>query len=295
MKKLIFILLFFLLTACEGNDRPSGENCIAMTRERIGETSSSRPNPSPTTTTTVYHPGNLDSTVAGDNYNTYGTEDTNTDEEGSSFAGELFAFLFKSLWYAISNPRYTDYPYEAGQNVYYVYPPSYRYVIESNAVGDFKSRSSPFSLHAETAAAYLLADTYSASAKLSFNLSGFHMNALFEKIFSGSQSIYLFTYNAGFSIVFPDFMITGFLGLEFTDMTGNVFFSRGVQLQIFFPAKITFDGNYMRSSVNYAVIDRLDLSIGYTAGRFQFGAGFIYENFSGISYYGPLLKISFWI
>lgn len=279
------ILLLAVLTGCTDGSTVAGEHRIERTQNRID--SAAHSGHSASTSTTVF-PSAYDNS-GGEPLDESLSEDTNytADSPFGRLLGETFEFVF---FYT----RYADYPNEDGRSARFVYPPLRRYCV-TNDEESFLRSTKALSLRVDVSGSYLYLDTFGAGAKCAVDISGFHLDAGYENIFAGTEGFALFDFDAGLSVAFSDVLITGFLGVSLNTLTSGTFFNRGIEVQAFLPRRLLFDACYLRCSLENAVIDRAVLSLGLSAGRLGIFAGAAYENYSGITYLGPIIKISVWL
>jgi hypothetical protein len=204
--------------------------------------------------------------------------------------------------------RYKDYYYPdiywTYDNPYYdVIYDEYTYVDDSDLIYERpiyteQPRRRTAFLISSVEAAYLgkdIRDTYGVTAKISANLFALHFNCFYQNIFSSEESLTLYSINGGYSFVIQNFILTPFVGAFYIEPLEEARLSYGANLQIFFPENINLDLYTINSSYGSLNFNNFSASLNREFYRFNFGLGFNYNNYAGVSFSGPLAKLSFWL
>jgi len=185
------------------------------------------------------------------------------------------------------NVRYSNYPY-AGDTDY-------------NFSGLSYSENPPEKiafLYSSAEASYLgkdVRDTYGATAKISGNIYSLNFNYFYHRIFSSEESISFYSLNGGIYFALADFTLTPFIGAFYVETVDEIRFSYGANLQVFFPGNYILDLYNINSSYGSLNFNHISASLNYALYRFNIGLGFNYNNYAGVSFSGPLVKLSFWL
>jgi len=153
-------------------------------------------------------------------------------------------------------------------------------------------------LNSSVEAAYLgkdIDDTYGVTAKISANLYNLHFNCFYQSIFSSEESLTLYSINGGFSFSVQNVTFTPFLGAFYIEPLEEARFSYGVDLQVFLPDNYNLDLYTLNSSYGSLNFNNFSASLNHAFYRFNVGLGFNYNDYAGVSFSGPLVKLSFWL
>ena len=204
------------------------------------------------------------------------------------------------------NKRYNNYYYPDIYWTYdYRYPDvsyyDYTYVDESelispNPMREYKKPKKIISLNSSLEAAYLgkdIDDTYGATAKVSANLFSFHFNCFYQNIFSSEESLTLYSINGGYSFSLQNVTLTPFIGAFYIEPLEEAELSYGANLQIFLPDNYSLDLYTLNSSYGSLNFHNFSATLNRELYIFNIGMGFNYNNYAGISFSGPIVKLSF--
>ncbi len=153
-------------------------------------------------------------------------------------------------------------------------------------------------LNSSVEAAYLgkdIDDTYGVTAKISANLYNLHFNCFYQNIFSSEEKLTVYSINGGMSFATNSFILTPFLGAFYIEPLEEARFSYGANLQVFLPVNYILDLYTLNSSYGSLNFNNFSASLNYAFYRFNVGLGFNYNNYAGVSFSGPLVKLSFWL
>jgi hypothetical protein len=154
-------------------------------------------------------------------------------------------------------------------------------------------------LNSSVEAAYLgkdINDTYGVTAKVSANLYSFHFNCFYQNIFSSEESLTLYSINGGYSFTAQNVMLTPFIGAFYIEPLEKARFSYGANLQIFFPDKYNLDLYTLNSWYGSLNFNNFSASLNRVFyNRLNIGMGFNYNNYAGVSFSGPIVKLSLWL
>ncbi len=152
-------------------------------------------------------------------------------------------------------------------------------------------------LNSSVEAAYLgkdIDDTYGVTAKISANLYSLHFNCFYQNIFSSEESLTLYSINGGINLATQSFIFTPFIGAFYIEPLEEARFSYGADLQIFLPYNnYNLDFYTLNSSYGSLNFHNFSASLNYEFYKLNFGLGFTYNSYAGISFSGPLAKFSF--
>ncbi len=185
------------------------------------------------------------------------------------------------------NVRYSDYPYAGDTD----------YNFSGLSFGDNSPEKIAF-LYSSLEASYLgkdIRDTYGATAKISGNFYSLNFNYFYHRIFSSEESISFYSLNGGIYFALANFTLTPFVGAFYVETVDEIRFSYGANLQIFFPGNYILDLYNINSSYGSLNFNHFSASLNYAVYRFNIGLGFNYNNYAGVSFSGPLVKLSFWL
>jgi hypothetical protein len=185
------------------------------------------------------------------------------------------------------NVRYTDYPYADNSD----------YIFSGLIYTDNSPEKIAF-LYSSVEASYLgkdIRDTYGATAKISGNLYSLNFNYFYHRIFSSEESVSFYSINGGIYFALANFTLTPFLGAFYVETVDEVRLSYGANLQVFLPSNYILDLYNINSSYGSLNFNHLSGSLNYALYRFNIGLGFNYNNHAGVSFSGPLVKLSFWL
>jgi len=216
--------------------------------------------------------GSSDSNNSGGGSSDY--NDTSSEPGGCMFG---FFDLFGQV-------RYADHPY-SGQC-------PYNFVGSANACP--KNEKFVF-LQVDVEGTYLFEDTYGINAKASMDLTVLRVTMFYQTVMEPGDYFNVFSGNAGFTIPIGDGMLHLFAGFYLMDIISEMLFSFGTEFTYFFPANIILDIYSLNAFYGDLGFHTLSCSISYAIGNFSIGAGFNYNYYAGITFMGPLLKITMWI
>ena len=153
-------------------------------------------------------------------------------------------------------------------------------------------------LYSSVEAAYLgkdIRDTYGATAKISANLYSLHFNCFYQSVFSSEESLTLYSINGGFYFATNYFILTPFVGALYIEPLEEARLSYGANLQIFLPDNYNLDLYTLNSSYGSLNFNNFSASLNREFFIFNVGLGFNYNNYAGVNFSGPLVKLSFWL
>ena len=203
---------------------------------------------------------------------------------------------YKDYYYPDIYWTYDNNYYDAG---YY----DYTYVDDSDLIlkrptYEYKQPRRIAFLTSSVEAAYLgkdIRDTFGATAKISANLYSLHFNCFYQSIFSSEESLTLYSVNGGFYFATQNFMLAPFLGAFYIEPLEEARLSYGANLQIFFPENFNLDLYTLNSSYGSLNFNNFSASLNREFYRFNVGLGFNYNNYAGVTFSGPLARLSFWL
>ncbi|MBN1799818.1 MAG: hypothetical protein JW822_14670 [Spirochaetales bacterium] len=196
---------------------------------------------------------------------------------GSGEASGCMIDLFNDL-------RYANYPYD----------PSNPYNFAGWADQSPDNEKMGY-LQADVEGLYLFEDTYGVNAKASVNLSFIRVHCFYQFVFEPEDYFNVFSGNLGFTIPVADGMLHVFAGFYLMDIISEVTFSFGGEFTYFFPANMIFDVYSLNTFFGELGFHTFSCSVSYAVGNFSFGGGFNYNHYAGITFMGPMLKITLWI
>lgn len=204
--------------------------------------------------------------------------------------------------------RYRDYYYP---DIYWVYDNTYydrtyydyTYVDDSDLIYERpiyteQPRRRIAFLTSSVEAAYLgkdIRDTFGATAKISANLYSLHFNCFYQNIFSSEESLTLYSINGGYSFATQNFIVTPFIGAFYIEPLEEARLSYGANLQVFLPDNFNLDLYTINSSYGSLNFHNFSASLNREFYRFNVGIGFNYNNYAGVSFSGPIARLSFWL
>lgn len=213
------------------------------------------------------------------------TSENNT-ESFASFFAQIFIF---AVSYSFTY-RYADYPYADPGNFNF-----------NRSFADQKTNRRNYQIAFANITAdytYMFDSIHSIGTKVSINLLALNLNCVYQEIYSPNDYFSTLTANAGLTLLnFENLMLDGFLGVFWQSFHKKNLLSGGFALKVFFNRKIYFDyygvfsydGEYdMGFSMHTA-------SLNYSLKMFSIGLGLNYNNYVGVEYVGPSLKLSFWL
>ncbi len=206
--------------------------------------------------------------------------------------------------------KYKDYPYWIYDDVYFYEPPiiitdvvydDYTYIDDSDLISRSPMytyrhpRKIPF-LNSSVEAAYLgkdIRDTYGVTAKISANLFSLHFNCFYQNVFSSDEKLTIYSVNGGVSFALYDFALTPFIGAFYIEPLEEARFSYGANLQIFLPDNYNLDLYTINSSYGSLNFNNFSASLNREFYVFNVGLGFNYNNYAGVNFSGPFVRLSF--
>jgi hypothetical protein len=192
--------------------------------------------------------------------------------------------------YLVYDYRYPDVSY---YDYYYVDEPE---LIYSRPTHEYRRPRKTILLNSSVEAAYLgkdIDDTYGATAKVSANLFSFHFNCFYQNIFSSEESLTLYSINGGYSFSVQNVTLTPFIGAFYIEPLEEAELSYGANLQIFLPDNYSLDLYTLNSSYGSLNFNNFSASLNHELYIFNVGMGFNYNNYAGVSFSGPFVKLSF--
>ena len=138
-------------------------------------------------------------------------------------------------------------------------------------------------------------DTYGVTAKASANLYSLHFNCFYQSIFSSEESLTIYSVNGGYSFTVQNVTLTPFIGAFYIEPLEEARLSYGANLEIFLPGNYSLDLYSINSSYGSLNFHNLSASLNYEFYRLNLGLGFNYNNYAGVSFSGPLARLSFWL
>ncbi len=136
-------------------------------------------------------------------------------------------------------------------------------------------------------------DTYGVTAKVSANLYSFHFNCFYQNVFSSEESLTLYSINGGYSFTVENVTLTPFIGAFYIEPLEEAELSYGADLQISLPDNYNLDLFTLNSSYGSLNFHNFSASLNRTFHIFNIGMGFNYNNYAGVSFSGPLARLSF--
>lgn len=198
---------------------------------------------------------------------------------------------YSDIYWIYDNPSYDviydDYTYTDNSDL-----------ILSRPIFEHKQPRRIAFLYSSVEAAYLgkdIRDTYGATAKISANLYSLHFNCFYQSVFSSEESLTLYSINGGFYFATNHFILTPFVGALYIEPLEEARLSYGANLQIFFPDNYNLDLYTLNSSYGSLNFNNFSASLNREFYRFNIGLGFNYNNYAGVDFSGPLVKLSFWL
>jgi len=187
----------------------------------------------------------------------------------------------------VTDVRYDDYSYVDDSDL-----------ISPSPIYTNKQPRKIIFLNSSVEATYLgkdIDDTYGITGKISANLYSLHFNCFYQSIFSSEESLTLYSINGGFSFTTQSFTLTPFIGAFYIEPLEEAQLSYGANLKIFLPDNYNLDLYTLNSSYGSLNFNNFSASLNYEFYRFNIGLGFNYNNYAGVSFSGPLAKLSFWL
>ncbi len=214
-----------------------------------------------------------------------------TDEE-DALGWTIFKAVFRLFFEVMSHVRYGEYPYSVEGSFHYADFVDHK--DEEHINSDF-DRIMNFNIDLETA--YLGNETFSLNNRFRFNLSALHFNMNQQSIWSGSQYFNSLSFNLGLNLSIKNFQFSTFMGAYELNwpLFHHWFPSLGFSSMIFFPANVWLDYYGHFAIDKYITINMHELSLNYSIDRFSIGAGYVYYDYAGIVFRGPLIRFSLWI
>ncbi len=192
--------------------------------------------------------------------------------------GKLFVMVAMSTEYA-------DYPY--ADNSDFAFSRFKSDTEDGSSIGFLKLTYEP---------SYLSDGIWGMTGRFEGALTILYASCLYQYNFSDVNRFSVFTFNGGIQIPVSNVALRLFIGgFSMPDVLDRVYISFGGSLEIFFPNNIVFEIYSVNSITDYLQFYILSSSLGVSLWRFTLGAGFSYYNYVTYAYYGPTIKLSFWI
>jgi hypothetical protein len=236
----------------------------------------------------------------------YGRDDKN--KHGHDYVHDHYKKPHKKTYRRYKDKYYSD-TYVIYDDVYYddyrtdVIYDDYTYIDESELLSPnplivYKNPRRIIYLNSSVEGAYLgkdIEDTYGVTGKISANLFLLHFNCFYQSIFSKDETLTLYSVNGGLALSAGNVTLTPFIGAFYIEPLEEARLSYGADLQIFLPYNYNLDFYSLNSSYGSLDFYNFSASLNYEFHRLNFGLGFNYNNYAGISFSGPLAKFSFWL
>jgi hypothetical protein len=208
-----------------------------------------------------------------DDYDDWHSSDTG--ESGGCIVG--FFDIFGQV-------RYADYPYDPRCDYNFV-----------GLAADCPDNEKFVFLQVDLEGAYLFEETYGINAKASMDLTVLRIHCFYQYVFEPDDYFNVFSGNAGFTIPVADGMLHLFAGFYLMDLISDITVSFGCEFTYFFPANIILDVYSLNTFWGELGFHTFSLSLSYAVGNLSFGGGFNYNYYAGITFMGPMLKVTLWI
>jgi hypothetical protein len=150
-------------------------------------------------------------------------------------------------------------------------------------------------LQADVEGLYLFEETFGINAKASVNLSFLRVHCFYQYVFEPEDYFNVFSGNLGFTVPVAEGMLHVFAGFYLMDIISAMTFAFGGEFTYFFPSNLIFDVYSLNTFFGELGFHTFSCSISYAVGNLSFGAGFNYNYYAGITFMGPMFKITLWI
>lgn len=150
-------------------------------------------------------------------------------------------------------------------------------------------------LQTDLEGAYLFEETGGFNAKVALNLSFLRLHCFYQYVFEPDDQFHVLSGNAGFTIPIADGMLHVFAGFYLMDIISELTFSFGAEFTYFFPANVIFDVYSLNTFFGELGFHTFSCTVSYAVQNFSFGGGFNYNYYAGITFMGPMIKITVWI
>jgi len=211
-------------------------------------------------------------------------EQNDEDSEEDCFFANLLFEVFKVLLMYSFTVRFAEYPYSPNDN--------FNFNVSSLEHPD-EHRIAKLQLSVDTA--YLLQSTWGVSSNFSAHLSAINFNGIYQYIFSGEEDFYIRSLNGGVSLILPGVFLNGFIGVFDHESVDVNLMSYGLSTQIYLPSNFILDIYNLNAYYHSLGFHHLSAMLKYAVGRANIGVGYNYNDYAGVLYQGPIIKVSFWL
>lgn len=212
-----------------------------------------------------------------------GGEEDAEGEEDCFFADLLFEIFRILLMYSFT-ARFAEYPYSPNDD--------FNFNVSSLEHPD-EHKIANLQLSVDTS--YLQESTWGVSGILSGHLTAINFNGLYQYIFSDGEDFYVRSLNGGLSFILPGVLLNGFAGVFEHEYVDEKLLSFGISTQIYLPSNFILDIYNLNAYYHSLGFHYLSVMLKYAVWRANIGVGYNYNEYAGVIFQGPMVKISFWL
>jgi len=215
-----------------------------------------------------------------------GTAGVEEDEEGEEdcFFADLLVEIFRILLMYSFTARFAEYPYSPNDD--------FNFNVSSIEYPD-EHRIANLQLSVDTS--YLQQSTWGVSGILSGHLTAINFNGLYQYIFSGEEDFYVRSLNGGLSFILPGVLLNGFAGVFEHEYVDPKLLSFGLSTQLYLPFNFILDIYNLNAYYHSLGFHYLSVMLKYAVWRANIGIGYNYNEYAGVIFQGPMVKVSFWL
>lgn len=208
------------------------------------------------------------------------------DEDGEEdcFLANLLFEIFKILLMYSFTARFAEYPYSPNDD--------FNFNVSSLEYPD-EHKIANLQLSVDTS--YLQQSTWGVSSKFSGHLTAINFNGLYQYIFSGEEDFYIRSLNGGLSFILPGVLLNGFVGVFEYEYVDEKLMSFGLSTQIYLPFNFILDIYNLNAYYHSLGFHHLSAMLQYAVWRANIGVGYNYNDYAGVLFEGPMIKVSFWL
>jgi hypothetical protein len=212
-----------------------------------------------------------------------GVQEDEDGEEDCFFASLLFEVFRILLMYSFT-ARFAEYPYSPNDD--------FNFNVSSLKYPD-EHKIANLQLSVDTS--YLQQSTWGVSSKFCGHLAAINFNGLYQYIFSGGEDFYIRSLNGGLSFILPGVLLNGFIGVFEHEYVDPKLMSFGLSTQIYLPFNLILDIYNLNAYYHSLGFHHLSAMLKYAMWRVNIGVGYNYNEYAGVIFEGPMIKVSFWL
>ena len=206
------------------------------------------------------------------------------EEEEDCFFADLLFEIFKILLMYSFTARFAEYPYSPNDD--------FNFNVSSLEHPD-EHKIANLQLSVDTS--YLQQSTWGVSSIFSAHLTAINLNGLYQYIFSGGEDFYIRSLNGGLSFILPGVLLNGFAGVFEHEYVDPKLLSFGLSTQIYLPFNLILDIYNLNAYYHSLGFHHLSAMLKYAMWRVNIGVGYNYNEYAGVIFEGPMIKVSFWL